>query len=78
MDEPSTSSDEDQPKPSLIYDGTKWFAPPPTSGETDSGTQGFSVRYVQPSENLINMDKNLKHYITLYSYQPLNPPTTLY
>ena len=28
MDEPSTSSDEDQPKPSLIYDGAKWVAPP--------------------------------------------------
>ena len=47
MDQPSTSSDEDQPKPSLIYDGAKWVASPPTSGETDSGTQGFSVRYVQ-------------------------------
>ena len=54
MAESSTSSDEDQPKPSLIYNGTKWIAPPPpTSGETDSGTQGFSVRYVQPLKILL-------------------------
>ena len=34
MDKPSTSSDEDQPKLSLMYDGAKWVAPPPpTSGE---------------------------------------------
>ena len=28
MDEPSTSSDDDQPKPSLIYDGANWVPPP--------------------------------------------------
>ena len=45
--------------------GPNGLPPTPTSGETDSGTQGFSVRYVQPLKNLINMDKNLKHYVTL-------------
>ena len=47
MDQPSISSDDDQPKPSLIYNGANWV--PPTSTETDSGTQGFTVRYVQYS-----------------------------
>ena len=66
MDQPSTSSDEDQPKPSLIYDEAKWVAPP-TSGETDSGTQGFSVRHVQSSKNVNNLDNFLTHYVTFYS-----------
>ena len=34
MDQPSTTGDDDQPKPSLIYDGANWVPPP--SSETDS------------------------------------------
>ena len=49
MDQASTSSDDDQPKPSLIYNEANWVLPLPTSTETDSGTQGFTVRYVQYS-----------------------------
>ena len=52
MDQSSTTDDDDQPNPSLIYDGANWV-PPPTSSETDSGTQGFSVRYAQSSKNVI-------------------------
>ena len=42
MDIASTIGDDDQPKGSLIYDGAKWV--PPTSSETNTGTQEFSVR----------------------------------
>ena len=69
MDQPSTSSDDDQPKPSLIYNGANWV-PPPTSTETESGTQGFTVRYVQYSR--IFFFAIILHHIT-YPCTHCNP-----
>ena len=47
MDSNTNISQEDPVQQSLIFKRGKWTQPPPTSTDTDSATQEFTVRYVQ-------------------------------
>ena len=64
MDSTSSTSDEVQLEPSLIFKG-KWTQPPATSTETaDSGhsaTQGFTVRWVNNHLILNNTQEIVEH-----------------